>query len=442
MTRFRENAPSGVRIFESRLQVQWADVDVAGIMYFAAYSRFAEYAEMRLFAQLGFPYESVFNDHGFWLPRVRVEAEYYAPSMMSDWLRMRTHIEHVGRSSVRWQTVFFNERTRRCRRSDDVHRRGDRRDDEEEPSVTGGDSHGAARMRVAMLVEPRRIELREEPAPVAPPGGILVRIRAALTDGTDLKAYRRGHPKMPMPTRFGHEFSGDIVAIGDGVTAFSPSDGVMCVHTAPCGSCFWCLHSQEELCESLMPTMLLGAYSDLIAVPKRIVDRNCFRKPDDVSYAHAAFLEPLACVVHSIATLAPARGSTVAILGNGGFGILHALLLERAGIKPILFGRRRERLELASALGLQSVDTRTVAIREFLCDRTQGRGADAAIECTGSTEMWESAPSFVRRGGRVSFFAGLPAEARVSFQRGAAALRRNPASGTVSLYDRRRSRGL
>jgi YbgC/YbaW family acyl-CoA thioester hydrolase len=111
VTRFRDVVPPGARIFTSRLQVQWADVDIAGIMYFAAYSRFAEYAEMQLFAELGFPYESVFGEYGFWLPRVRVEAEYHAPALMSDWLRMRTHVERVGASSVRWQTVFFNERT-------------------------------------------------------------------------------------------------------------------------------------------------------------------------------------------------------------------------------------------------------------------------------------------------------------------------------------------
>ena len=103
--------PPGARVFEARLQVQWADVDVAGIMYFAAYSRFAEYAEMQLFGELGFPYESVFDEYDFWLPRVRVEAEYHAPALMNDWLRMRTHVEHVGASSVRWQTVIFNERT-------------------------------------------------------------------------------------------------------------------------------------------------------------------------------------------------------------------------------------------------------------------------------------------------------------------------------------------
>jgi YbgC/YbaW family acyl-CoA thioester hydrolase len=111
VAKFRDTLPSSARIFEARLQVQWADVDVAGIMYFAAYSRFAEYAEMQLFAELGFPYESVFRQYAFWLPRVRVEAEYHAPALMSDWIRMRTHIEHVGASSIRWKTVCFNERT-------------------------------------------------------------------------------------------------------------------------------------------------------------------------------------------------------------------------------------------------------------------------------------------------------------------------------------------
>jgi L-iditol 2-dehydrogenase len=161
--------------------------------------------------------------------------------------------------------------------------------------------------------------------------------------------------------------------------------------------------------------MLLGAYSDYIALPKRIVERNCFLKPADVSYAEAAFLEPLACVVHSIRMLAPARGSTVAVVGNGGFGILHALLLQRDGVEALLFGRNPDRVELARSLGLESSDTHDAPILEVVRAHTAGRGADAAIECTGTPEMWEQAPSLVRRGGRVSFFAGLPADARVSF---------------------------
>jgi YbgC/YbaW family acyl-CoA thioester hydrolase len=111
MPRFRDSLPPGARTFAARLQVQWADVDIAGIMYFAAYSRFAEYAEMEMFAELGFSYNTVFDELDFWLPRVRVEAEYHAPALMGDWMRMRTHLERVGASSVRWKTVLFNERT-------------------------------------------------------------------------------------------------------------------------------------------------------------------------------------------------------------------------------------------------------------------------------------------------------------------------------------------
>lgn len=269
--------------------------------------------------------------------------------------------------------------------------------------------------RVAMLVAPKQIELREEAVPEASPGGIVVRVKAALTDGTDLKTFRRGHPKMPMPTRFGHEFSGDVAAVGAGVTAFAPGDPVMCVHTAPCGTCFWCRHEQEELCESIMSAMVLGAYCDYIALPKRVVDRNCYHKPPDVSYADGAFLEPLSCVMHSLAMLAPPPGSTVVVLGNGGFGILHGLLLRRQAVDVLLFGRRAERVAFARDLGLESYYPGAVAMRDVILERTNGRGADAVIECTGSPEMWEGAPSYVRRGGVVSFFAGLPSEVRVSF---------------------------
>ena len=109
--KFSDTLPTGARVFESRLRVQWADVDVAGICYFAAYWRFVEMAEMDMFRDLGFAYSEVFEKHDFWLPRVHVEGEYHAPAAMDDWLRMRTHIERVGASSIRWKTVVYNERT-------------------------------------------------------------------------------------------------------------------------------------------------------------------------------------------------------------------------------------------------------------------------------------------------------------------------------------------
>lgn len=267
-----------------------------------------------------------------------------------------------------------------------------------------------------MLVEPRKIELRSEPIPAAPPGGLVVRVRAALTDGTDLKAYRRGHPQMPMPSRFGHEFSGDVAAVGEGTSGYAVGDAVMCVHSAPDGTCFWCLAGEEELCESVMSTKILGAYADYIEIPARIVARNCFHKPEGLAYRDAAFLEPLACVVHSVDYLRPAPDALVVVLGDGGFGLLHAQVLRDRGARPLLIGRRQERLDLSRALGIDTVDARVADLHAAVAARTGGRGADALIECTGSQQVWESAPGFVRRGGTVSFFGGLPATAQVSFQ--------------------------
>jgi acyl-CoA thioester hydrolase len=109
--KYRDVVPAGARLFETRAQVQWADVDIAGIMYFAAYWRMAERAEMEMFRELGYPYTEIFERFDVWLPRVRAEAEYHAPALMDDRIRLRTHLERVGASSIRWKTVFFNERT-------------------------------------------------------------------------------------------------------------------------------------------------------------------------------------------------------------------------------------------------------------------------------------------------------------------------------------------
>ncbi|MDQ2858747.1 MAG: zinc-binding dehydrogenase [Candidatus Eremiobacteraeota bacterium] len=272
-------------------------------------------------------------------------------------------------------------------------------------------------MRAAYLVAPGRLEIRDEAIPVPEPGGVVVRIRVALTDGTDLKAFRRGHPQMPMPTRFGHEFSGDVAAVGAGVRAFACGDAIMSVHSAPDGTCFWCARGQENLCESVMTTKILGAYAQYVAVPRHIVERNAFHKPPGLSYEAAAFLEPVACVVHSLQTLAARTGDDVAIIGDGGFGLLHALAARALGLRPILVGRRAERLALARSLGVErTLNAGEVDVRAALAELTAGRGPDAVIESTGAVEVWEAAPSYVRRGGTVVLFGGLPTGTRAAFE--------------------------
>jgi L-iditol 2-dehydrogenase len=272
-------------------------------------------------------------------------------------------------------------------------------------------------MRAAYLVAPGQLELREEDVPAPEPGGAVVRVRVALTDGTDLKAFRRGHPQMPFPTRFGHEFSGDVAAVGADVRAFAPGDAILSVHSAPCGACYWCARAEEELCENVMATKILGAYAEFVAIPAHILNQNAFLKPAGLSYEAGAFLEPLACVVHSLSQLNLPAGASLGIIGDGGFGILHALVARAFGIAgAVLVGRRSERLELARSLGVaRTIDARHSDVAAEIAVLTQGRGLDAVLESTGTQAVWESAPALVRRGGTVSLFGGLPGGTRVSF---------------------------
>ena len=168
-----------------------------------------------------------------------------------------------------------------------------------------------------------------------------------------------------------------------------------------------------------METKILGAYAEYITLPAHIVARNAFQKPAELSYESAAFLEPLACVVHSVRWLAARADAQIAVIGDGGFGILHALVLRGLGYpKPLVVGRRRARLDIACALGLETFDATGVdveGVARELRARTAGRGMDAVIESTGTAIVWESTPHFVRRGGTVSLFGGLPGGTRVSF---------------------------
>jgi L-iditol 2-dehydrogenase len=272
-------------------------------------------------------------------------------------------------------------------------------------------------MRAGVLTAPGAVEVRDHLVPQAPPGGAVVRVRVALTDGTDLKAFRRGHPYMPMPALFGHEFSGDVIEVGEGVTAFKPGDAIASVHSAPCGACPWCERAREELCERVMETKILGAYAERIAIPKHILERNAFAKPAHLSYEAAAFLEPLSCVIHSLRYANAERAETLVIMGTGGFGVLHAAAARALGVpRVIVAGRRPERSELAATFGFEYVgDAREEALLARVRELTEGRGADLAIECTGAVDIWEAAPSYVGRGGTVSFFGGLPAGTRVAF---------------------------
>lgn len=277
--------------------------------------------------------------------------------------------------------------------------------------------NGGLAMLANVLVSSGRLAMQEIEVPQPGAGEVLVRVKAALTCGTDLKAYLRGHPQIPMPGPFGHEFSGVVAAVGSGVENFKPGDPVMSVHSAPCGSCYWCEKGQGNLCESIMESKVLGAYAEYVLVPAHIVAQNMFRKPEGLSFAEAAILEPLACVVYGLKQIPVRHDDTVLVIGAGAIGLLFLqTLLARDVTRVVMAGRREYRLKLAAELGASAViDVASEDLPPRIVELTGDRGADVVIECTGKTEVWEQSVNLVRRGGHVLLFGGCPKDSQVCF---------------------------
>ena len=235
-----------------------------------------------------------------------------------------------------------------------------------------------------MLYAPGDLRIEDVPKPEPGPGDVLVQIEVALTDGTDLKTFRRGHPVLlrDAPAPFGHEFCGIV-------------DGrrVVPANSAPCGSCEGC--ARGEQCRELV--FLSGAYADWIVVPERIAAVNLHDVPAGLAPEVAAMVEPLACCLRGVERAGVQAGDGVAILGAGPIGLMLAACVADAGGWPTIVGGRLERQPL---------------IDEFGAEAGEGNGADIVIEAVGTEEAWIDALSLVRPGGTVVMFGGLPREAR------------------------------
>jgi L-iditol 2-dehydrogenase len=267
----------------------------------------------------------------------------------------------------------------------------------------------------AILAKPGEIELQETAVPEPREGELLIEVKSSLTCGTDLKAFIRGHPLIPMPGPFGHEFSGIVVEKGKGTAKFKVGDAIMGVHSAPCLSCSYCKKGLFNLCENLMSTKVLGAYAEYLLLPRHIVKQNVFKKPKNLGFSEAAFLEPLACVVHAMEPLGIKKGDTVFIIGAGPIGLLHLILAKSKGAKVLITGLEEERLKTAKKLGADLVFDPSQTIKSVR-DFTEGIGADYIFECTGQPDVWEAAVEYVRKGGTIVLFGGCKSGAIVRFK--------------------------
>ena len=266
------------------------------------------------------------------------------------------------------------------------------------------------KMKAVMFYAPKDIRFEEVNVPEPNEGEVLVKVEAALTCGTDVKTFRRGHPVLikKTPSGFGHEFSGTIAKLGENVEGFNIGDRVVAANSAPCGECFFCRKGEENLCENL--ELLNGAYAQYILIPKNIVQKNLIKIPDNLPFKLAAFTEPLSNVVHGISRTPINKGDTVGVIGIGPIGLMFCALAKLKGAKVIAMGRNPLKLKLAKefahadeVIDLKKYDDPTEIILSMTEEK---RGLDVAIECVGLPEIWESVFKLVRRGGCVHLFGG------------------------------------
>ena len=272
-------------------------------------------------------------------------------------------------------------------------------------------------MLAAVLRRPGALELCETPVPEPGPGELVVRVEAALTCGTDVKTFQRGHPKFPLPSPLGHEFSGVVVAGGAGVREWREGDAIALVPTAPCGACRLCRRGRESVCPDAVGRMLLGAFAEYVRVPAHIVAANVFARPVGMPAEIAAALEPLACVVHGADRVALERAESVVLVGDGAIALLMLQLAKLRGAGRVLVaGKHAGRLEVARALGADAVvDVTSAPLDEMVREWTGGAGADVVVECVGRPETWELAADLAGTGGEVLLYGGCAAGTRASF---------------------------
>jgi L-iditol 2-dehydrogenase len=211
----------------------------------------------------------------------------------------------------------------------------------------------------------------------------------------------------------GHEVCGEVAAVGEGLRRDLIGQRVVPGVTGPCGVCAECRDGFPNLCVAGHADRTWGAFAEFVRVPAGVVAASLHRPPASLSDEAAAFLDPLASVLHGWNRLGAPAPDRLLIYGAGGLALLWAATARARGVPAIVAGRRPDRLALAAAWGAEPFDLARHEPEDLL-PRTGGRPA-AAVDCTGEADVWMRLPDLVRPGGRVLLFGGCAPGARVTF---------------------------
>jgi len=261
------------------------------------------------------------------------------------------------------------------------------------------------------------VELLDVPVPTIGTGEVLIEVKACGICGTDVHVLRDEFPYWP-PVVLGHEFAGQIVELGPGVTLFRVGDRVVGEpHTQACGQCYLCRTGNIQICKMKRSPGwgIDGAFTKYLKMPERLLHRI----PDHVSYDAAAVVEPAANTVHDVIERAKVEaGDFAVVVGPGPIGLLAAMTARAGGARRVVvIGTKQDeavRLSKARELGFDTLVAGGDNTVEAVVEMTGGLGADLVVECSGSAPGIASAIDLVRKKGRVCAI-GLTGKASIPF---------------------------
>lgn len=256
-------------------------------------------------------------------------------------------------------------------------------------------------MKRLVIDSPNSVLVEEVGVPEPGPGDVLIRIAYCGICGSDLHAFNGKHPFISLPATPGHEFSGTIAEIGDGITGFTKGDRVTCEPNLVCGQCYNCKIGRYNICKSLrvMGCQGDGGMADFFIAP---ADKT-IHLPDSLSLRDATLVEPLAVGVHAVRKAGVLFGKNIVIIGAGTIGLMTLVSAVNAGAKKILVADLSEkRLEIAQHFGATGViNAGKEDTAQAILSSKPYEGYDVVFECVGIEKTIRDAMAIVRKGGRV-----------------------------------------
>jgi threonine dehydrogenase-like Zn-dependent dehydrogenase len=251
-------------------------------------------------------------------------------------------------------------------------------------------------MKAVLMEGPKRFGVKEVPQPEPDAQDVIVRVRACAVCGSDLTLYKMGVEDRIL----GHEFSGEVAAVGEQVRGWRTGDRVVVEPSIVCRTCYWCQKKQYNLCNSLGYTGLAadGGLAEFVKVPAY----QLHRLPDELSFAQGALIEPLAVAIRGVEFSALNPDDTIAVFGCGAIGLFTMLWARyKEAHRIIATDVVKARIQAAQQLADHVFNAAEVDITAEILKMTDDRGPEVVFECSGNAQAQIQAVNAVQKGGRI-----------------------------------------